>query len=117
MEDRVKTLPIREVSERLGIPKHTLRFWERELEGLITPVRTGGGQRRYTFEDVLTIHQIKSLKQQGFKLEDIKKKLNNHLDFTLKDANGQNNIDQLANKIADLVRLAVRSFFEGKILE
>jgi DNA-binding transcriptional MerR regulator len=116
VEDRVKTLPISEVSERLGIPKHTLRFWEKELEGVITPGRTVGGQRRYSFEDVLAIHQIKNLKEQGFKLEDIKKRLNNQSDFRLKDANGEN-IDHLANRIADLVRLAIRNFFEGKILE
>jgi DNA-binding transcriptional MerR regulator len=116
MDDRVKTLLISEVSERLGIPKHTLRFWEKELEGVITPVRTLGGQRRYTFEDILAIHQVKSLKEQGYKLEDIKKKLNNHSDFKLRDSNGEN-IDHLADRIADLVRLAIRNFFEGKILK
>jgi DNA-binding transcriptional MerR regulator len=116
MEDRVKTLPISEVSERLGIPKHTLRFWEKELEGVITPGRTGGGQRRYTLEDLFAIQEVKNLKKQGFKLEDIKKKLTNRFDFRLKDANGEN-IDHLANRIADLVRLAIHNFFEGKILE
>jgi DNA-binding transcriptional MerR regulator len=116
MPPEIKTFPISEVSERLGIPKHTLRFWEKELEGVITPVRTGGGQRRYSFEDVLTIQQIKNLKKQGFRLEDIKKKLNDRSDFTLKDAKGEN-IDHLADRIADLVRLAIQNFFERKILE
>ena len=50
MQTPMKTLTIQEVSDRAGISKHTLRFWERELNGVIVPLRTKGGQRRYTLE-------------------------------------------------------------------
>jgi DNA-binding transcriptional MerR regulator len=111
----MKTLSIQQVSERLGIPKHTLRFWEKELEGVIVPNRTNGKQRRYTLEDLLVIQEVKSLKDQGFKLLEIKMKLNNRSSFSLNNSIGEH-VDQLANRIADLVRLAIQDFFERKIL-
>ena len=43
-------LTINEVAELLGISTKTLRRWE--ANGLISPHRTIGNQRRYSFEDV-----------------------------------------------------------------
>lgn len=51
---------IREASRILGVPTHTLRFWERRLKGLISPARSAGGQRRY---DPQTLERIRLLKQ------------------------------------------------------
>jgi DNA-binding transcriptional MerR regulator len=116
MPPQMKTLSIQQVSQRLGVPKHTLRFWEKELEGIIAPNRTNGKQRRYTLEDLLVIQEVKSLKEQGLKLEDIRSKLNNRFKFSLKNSKGEG-IEELANRIAELVRLAIHNFFEGKILE
>jgi DNA-binding transcriptional MerR regulator len=39
---------IKETSELTDIPPHTLRLWERKIPGFLQPVRTKGGQRRYT---------------------------------------------------------------------
>jgi len=35
---------IQEVSTFLNVPKPTLRFWEKELDGILVPSRTRGGQ-------------------------------------------------------------------------
>ncbi len=43
---------IKEASELTDVPAHTLRLWERKIPGFLQPVRTSGGQRRYT-EDCL----------------------------------------------------------------
>jgi len=53
-------LTIAEISRKLRIPKHTLRFWEKEFNGQITPHRTQGGQRRYAAEHVAVIETIKN---------------------------------------------------------
>ena len=45
------TMPIGEVARRTGVTVPTLRAWERRY-GLLLPVRTAGGHRRYTDEDV-----------------------------------------------------------------
>jgi len=95
----VKNLTIQEVSKRSGVSTHTLRFWEKELEGIIVPVRTKGGQRRYTLEDLLVIEEIKSLKAKSLSLADIKRELNQRFNSDEEHYNHQR-ADVLANKIA-----------------
>ncbi len=48
-------------SEITGVEIHTLRYWEREFEAFLNPVRTEGGQRRYRAEDIATVFRIKRL--------------------------------------------------------
>jgi DNA-binding transcriptional MerR regulator len=113
MQTPLKTLTIQEASERAGISKHTLRFWEKELSGVIVPLRTRGGQRRYTFEHILMVEEIKRLKGKGYSLDDIKRDLNRRLNSEAEPANGQG-ADILANRIAEIVRAAIFSFLEEK---
>ncbi len=47
----------------MGVSPSTIRFWERE--GLITPSRTPGGARRFTWEQVKKLKKIKELKAKG----------------------------------------------------
>lgn len=52
-----KYFTIAEVSERINIPKSTIRFWEDEFEW-IEPKRNNGGNRRYTelvISDILNV--------------------------------------------------------------
>ena len=104
-----KLFSIEEVSLKLKIPKHTLRFWEKAFEGIFVPHRTPGGQRRYTLENIATIGQIKELRKKGMRLPDIKKEFSN-------DNNGNflnsSKADLLANKIVEVVRTEIYSFFK-----
>ena len=52
-----EALSIAEISNKLKIPKHTLRFWEKEFHGMIVPLRTQGGQRRYGGNILLSSRQ------------------------------------------------------------
>lgn len=106
-----KTLTIKEVSQWLGVSRHTLRFWERELSGIIVPLRTEGGQRRYTLDHLLLIKEIKRMKKQGLSLVDIKENFskNNNNPYENSD---NNKIDLLANQIADIVRSAISNFLK-----
>ena len=45
-----KLVAIGEVAFRLGVGKTTLRLWERK--GLLVPVRTPGGHRRYRESEI-----------------------------------------------------------------
>jgi DNA-binding transcriptional MerR regulator len=49
---------IKEASELTDVPPHTLRFWERKIPGFLKPVRTDGGQRRYTSECLEKIRKL-----------------------------------------------------------
>ncbi len=100
---------IQQLSTKLNIPKPTLRFWEKEFEGILLPLRTNGGQRRYTQEHVSIIEEIKTLKKEGFSLANIKRKLENKHDSENSNRGG---IDLLAERVAEIVRAEISSFFE-----
>ncbi len=74
---------IQQVSQKLDVPKPTLRFWEKEFEGILVPLRTNGGQRRYAPEHVPVIEEIKMLKKAGLSLIEIKGKLGKGIDDSL----------------------------------
>jgi MerR family transcriptional regulator, aldehyde-responsive regulator len=113
MEQSFQKLTIQDVSQRLNISKHTLRFWEKELDGIIVPLRTKGGQRRYTLEHLFIIEEIKRLKRKGMSLLGIKRKLNSiHGDES--DETDPQEVDLLANQIAEIVKRAVYRYFEGE---
>lgn len=111
MERTLQTFTIQEASRLLRVTKHTLRYWERELEGIIVPLRTGGRQRRYTSEHLLIIEEIKRLKGNGLSLYDIKRQLNDK-SGTHQDAPARRDVDQLADRIAEIVKTAISSFLE-----
>jgi len=113
MEKSLKILTIQDVSQRLDVSTHTLRFWEKELAGVIVPLRTKGGQRRYTLEHLFVIDEIKRLKAKGLSLIDIRRELDHRYKSHGEKSNLEN-IDHLANQIADLVKSNIQSFLEGK---
>jgi DNA-binding transcriptional MerR regulator len=100
------SLSISEISKRLKIPKHTLRFWEKEFSGAIIPFRTQGGQRRYAAEHVAVIEIIKKLRERGKSLSEIKQEL-------VSGSDGQGHtakIDSLATRVAEVVKAEVYNF-------
>ena len=47
-------MTIREIEEQLGIPRATVRYYERE--GLLSPARSGNNYRDYTEEEIGRAH-------------------------------------------------------------
>ena len=90
-----------------------MRFWEKELDGLIVPLRTQGGQRRYTPEHLFIIEEIRRLKRKGLSLVDIKNKLDNSYNAEEGNSNPKR-VDLLADQVAEIVRSAVYKFFDGE---
>jgi DNA-binding transcriptional MerR regulator len=111
VERALQTFTIHEVSRLLRVPKHTLRYWERVLGGIIVPLRTEGRQRRYASEHLLIIEEIKRLKGKGLTLDDIRRRLGDaakeHQDDPVR-----HEVDQLADRIAEIVKTAISSFLE-----
>src|SRR5579863_2515866 len=60
-------------AELAGMHPQTLRFYERK--GLVDPSRTGGGNRRYSDEDIARLRRIASLTASGLNLEGAKRGL------------------------------------------
>ncbi|MBC8433886.1 MAG: UDP-N-acetylglucosamine 4,6-dehydratase (inverting) [Desulfobacterales bacterium] len=55
------TYRIQKVSDKLEVPRSTIRYWEKEFPQLVNPKRTNGGQRRYSEQDIGNLHKIKNL--------------------------------------------------------
>ena len=102
MQETADTLTIRSVSRKFNITPHTLRFWEKELNGILVPLRTEGGQRRYTEDHLSIIAKIKKLKREGLTLAKIRKKFETSFDSNDNPYNQK--IDLLADEIAETVR-------------
>ncbi|MBW1740021.1 MAG: MerR family transcriptional regulator [Deltaproteobacteria bacterium] len=113
MDIRDQLSSIQEVSDRLKVPKHTLRFWEKEFEGILVPLRTQGGQRRYTAENIFIVEEIKKLRKRGMSLAEIRRKLSNS-NKVKEDPSNSSTIDLLAERVAEVVKAEVYRFFEGE---
>ena len=118
MDRHEQLFTIQQVSSKLNIPKPTLRFWEKELDGIIVPIRTIGGQRRYAAEHISIVKEIRLLKKAGLSLTEIKRKLGNG---QMSEAGSQRSGDErtdgiglLAERVAEVVRSEVLRFFERR---
>jgi DNA-binding transcriptional MerR regulator len=70
-----KYFKIGEVSEMLGIPASTLRFWEKSFPQ-IKPLKTKKGDRLYTAKDLDVLKNIHYLShKKGVKLAQVSKKV------------------------------------------
>lgn len=56
--------PIRVVAQRTGLTTATLRAWERRYD-VVSPVRSEGGQRLYSDEDILRLTRLRLLTEAG----------------------------------------------------
>ena len=136
MNFQEQAITIQQVSQKLDVPKPTLRFWEKEFEDILVPLRTNGGQRRYAPEHVSVIKEIKMLKKAGLSLAEIKRKLGKgqrsevrgQRSGRLSKAGGQmsragsqrsgdarpDGIDLLAERVTQVVRLEILRFLERR---
>ena len=67
-------MTVGEAAKKMGVTVRTLQYYDKE--GLLSPsAESEGGRRLYTDKDLVTLHQIISLKSLGFSLDDIKRRL------------------------------------------
>jgi DNA-binding transcriptional MerR regulator len=109
MGPKNQLLTISQVSENLNIPRHTLRFWEKELNGLLVPLRTNGGQRRYSMENLGLLVEIKRCRENGLSLPEIVEKINQGFEG---ETSQPSKVDLLATRVAAAVKTEVYNFFK-----
>ncbi|WP_049894738.1 MerR family transcriptional regulator [Paenibacillus antibioticophila] len=107
-----KTLKIGVVAKKTGLTVRTLHHYDQI--GLLKPSdETESGHRLYTDSDIARLHQIVTLKQLGFTLEEIKDMMNNSdynpkkmLNLHLSRLNEQiNQLVELRNRLHDIFEL------------
>lgn len=65
---------IGELSKKMGVSVRTLQYYDKK--GLLNPSgKSEGGRRLYSSKDIITLHQILSMKDLGFSLDEIKSML------------------------------------------
>lgn len=88
MENNEYFASINEVSKRLNVPAHTLRYWEKQFPVAIRPTTGAGGRRYYRTETVNKLIVIKDLLYtHGMTIAGVKK--------LLRDGNLPTNTDEL----------------------
>ena len=102
---------IQQISRKFDIPKSTLRFWEKEFIGLLVPIRTNGGQRRYSLEHLSIIKNIKELKNKGLSLIEIKRQLTNKHEMGQGKKINIDSIELLAERIGKAVKKELYCYF------
>ncbi len=76
MENNEYFASINDVSKRLDIPAHTLRYWEKQFPVAIKPTTGAGGRRYYRSETVNRLVIIKDLLYtRGMTIAGVKKML------------------------------------------
>jgi DNA-binding transcriptional MerR regulator len=67
---------IGQVNAITGIPKPTIRYWEKEFDAFLEPLRTTGNQRRYDEKAIADLEKINYLvKVQGYTIDGARRKL------------------------------------------
>ena len=100
---------IHQASQKCNLPKSTLRFWERRFSPFLNPIRSSGGQRRYSNKHLSIIDRIKVLKKQGFVLDEVRHALTQDQAAAVKPA--VVGLEHLADRVAGLVKQEVYRFF------
>ncbi|MFQ5636637.1 MAG: MerR family transcriptional regulator [bacterium] len=106
---------ISEVSQITSLKPYVLRYWESEFPQL-KPTKNRAGNRIYKSHDIDTIALIKKLlytdkftiegaRQELDKKLSEQKKTGSQLDFSFRDGNNQQIIDELKQHLNDIVKL------------
>ncbi len=69
-------ISIGDVSKIVGVPTHTIRYWEKEFPNYLIPPRTLGRQRRYGSAQIVRLKKIFTmLKEDGLSIAGAKRAL------------------------------------------
>lgn len=73
---------INDVSKMLGVPAHTLRYWEKQFPTVVRPIAGAGGRRYYREQTVTRLKMIQDLLyNRGMTIAGVKKMIHSG-DFT-----------------------------------
>lgn len=100
----MKDIGIGKIAELTGVKVPTIRFYE-QIGLLSAPVRTGGGQRRYTSDAVARLKFIRHARDLGFDMDEVREllKLADSPDASCKT------VDALARHQVERIDIKMRS--------
>ena len=84
-------MTIKELEERTGLDRATIRFYEKE--GLISPRRMANGYRDYTPAEASALEKIAFLRRLGLSMEQIRRVQTGELPLGVALVSGQKGVD------------------------
>ena len=110
MSDISSYYTISNVSKKLNIPPHVLRFWEKKFN-FVKPKKSETGRRYYSNQDIVNLEIIKDLlHEKGYTISGAIKYMKNNNEMDNNKLNQFNiNNESLVNKInkaSDLISMA-----------
>lgn len=103
-------ISIRDAARIIGVPPHTIRYWEKEFSDFLVAPRTMGKQRRYGDAQIIKLRTIfRMLKEEGYSIAGAKRALakqNQAANLSNSQANGtlETLSAEMAEKILALVK-------------
>lgn len=86
---------IGDVSRIIGVPTHTIRYWEKEFPTFLEPPRTEGKQRRYGTDQIVRLKKIfVMLREEGYSIAGARR--------ALADQNRRSNIPEVSDRGLDM---------------
>ena len=108
--NREPLISIRDAARIIGVPPHTIRYWEKEFSDFLVAPRTMGKQRRYDDAQIIKLRTIfRMLKEEGYSIAGAKRALskqNQAANLTNSQATGtlETLSAEMAEKILALVK-------------
>lgn len=113
-------VPINEIAKRLGVPAHTLRYWEKQFSGAIRPTTGSGGRRYYRQDTIDKLETIKSLLyDKGMTITGVKKILHDgsfgkEMADVKQQASSSKSVPQMSVQDKDDIELAISLLEQAK---
>ncbi len=93
---------IGQVNAITGIPKPTIRYWEKEFKDFLDPARTTGNQRRYDERTIADLEKVNYLvKVQGYTIDGARRKLDLLKKIERGDVPNSDPVAELARAMSD----------------
>jgi DNA-binding transcriptional MerR regulator len=102
---------IRDAARIIGVPPHTIRYWEKEFSEYLVAPRTNGKQRRYGDLQIYKLRMIfKMLKEDGYSIAGARRALakqNQAANLSNSQANGT--LETLSTEMAEKILAMVKN--------
>ena len=104
-------ISIRDAARIIGVPPHTIRYWEKEFSDFLVAPRTMGKQRRYGDAQIIKLRTIfRMLKEDGYSIAGAKRALakqNQAANLANSQANGT--LETLSAEMAEKILAMVKN--------
>ncbi len=108
-------MTIKEVEQRLEVPRATVRFYEKE--GLIHPERGENGYREYSEEDVISLKRIIILRKLGLSVSDIEDVLDGAKTMSEVVAGNISNLERQLEELKGALKVCQKLQDEGEEID